>query len=498
MSDSQWDDYRNGDPENEYLTPQEFMEYDKPGQHAAPSDWLRDRNRSVGHVGHVGHVGGAGEPKPVSVADKKGVADTFYVPHSKSWYRLGREGNYVQSTIEDIKRTLKINGVEGRPHTSGGVSDVDHCIQYIQEVNTVHYAGRFAGYDAGRYLFPDGRILVTESPNRIAPLPGPFELLERIVSGLMGGGDDKQCAYLKSWLKLSVQAIHGTDYAPGQILGLVGPAECGKTLFQSIITALLGGGSADPIPYFVGRSDFNQDLFAACHLAGGDSAYARDEKSRDSLGSHLKAIAAEEVHRMHGKGRDALHVRPKWRMSISCNDEVEKVMVLPQLTPDIIDKIILLKCSKVEVDSSFQGPGGRRLLWRSILKELPCFLHHLLEEYKIPGDIAGTRFGMKAWQNPEIVGLLNSASKETELLLLIDRVLFSDAEPDLMRPWRGQYSGLLLLLKESIDDQKLRSVLYRESNLGNMLGRIRDQYPHRVKSVANHGGTQVWEITPPP
>ena len=111
-----------------------------------------------------------------------------------------------------------------------------------------------------------------------------------------------------------------TQHRPGQVLALVGPVDCGKSLLQSaIITPALGGRCADPGLFFTGKTDFNADLWAAEHLAIGDKALDVEGSQRTTLRNELKRAVAESIFPLHGKCRDGLTFRPVWRISLSAN-----------------------------------------------------------------------------------------------------------------------------------------------------------------------------------
>ena len=57
--------------------------------------------------------------------------------------------------------------------------------------------------------------------------------------------------------------------------------------------------------------------------------------------------------------------------------------------------------------------------WATLVSELPAFLH-FLECWTIPAGIADARYGVSAFQHPEIVEKLDETTPEIRLLEMID------------------------------------------------------------------------------
>ena len=49
---------------------------------------------------------------------------------------------------------------------------------------------------------------------------------------------------------------------------------------------------------------------------------------------------------MHAKNRQAMTLKPFWRVSISCNDEPESLMILPPIDESLSDKVIIFQAKK--------------------------------------------------------------------------------------------------------------------------------------------------------
>jgi hypothetical protein len=65
------------------------------------------------------------------------------------------------------------------------------------------------------------------------------------------------------------------------------------------------------------------------------------------LGTKIKEICANTTQSAHPKNRNAVTLTPFWRLSISVNDEPEKLMILPPIDESLSGvAIIRLNCMR--------------------------------------------------------------------------------------------------------------------------------------------------------
>ena len=95
-------------------------------------------------------------------------------------------------------------------------------------------------------------------------------------------------------------------------------------------------GAAKPYLYMTGKTTFNADLFGAEHLMVEDEAESIDIRARRYFGAKIKEIAVNVDQHCHGKGKTALTLTPVWRMTLSLNDEPERMQVLPPASPEMV------------------------------------------------------------------------------------------------------------------------------------------------------------------
>lgn len=330
------------------------------------------------------------------------------------------------------------------------VSQVDQVMLWARERRGVDHAMNVAGYRDGYHLMGQTRVLVRRGPDIIEPREGDFSTLSALITGVLCGVEEKrgdvddgvvgesvfrdQLPYFCGWLRVAYEAVREGRPRPGQALILAGPAGCGKGRLQHfIISPIVGGRAADPSGYMFGRTDFNAELFGSEHLMMEDPATSDKRDDRMYFGEMIKQFAVNDAHRFHPKGRDAVTLTPFWRLSISLNDDPDKITVLPPLTPDILDKLILLRCFKNPMPMPTGTLKERVAFEAQIRSELPAFLHHILstDAYLVGADRDRARFGCTAWQNPSLSEMLFDQSPAARLLQLLDQT----------KPWTLENGG---------------------------------------------------------
>lgn len=335
-------------------------------------------------------------------------SDPLFFDGSAYWRREA-DGAFGKLTREDARLHLNTAGLS----KTGDPSPCDLRLHELQSRNRVDYAGPLCGRPAGLFKENGLRILVTRGPAWIEGEPGNFPTIAALVADLFGRAvrdphAETQRALFLSWLRLAREAMRTPEqHRPGQVLALVGPPDCGKSLLQSaILTPALGGRAADPGLFFIGETNFNADLWGAEHLALGDKALDVEGVQRSALRNELKRAVAEPAYPLHGKHRDALTLRPVWRLSLSANDDAESASNLPTLDAAFADKIIYLKCyAPPRPFYDADAPDGREVFAHKLRNELPAFFA-AVDAFAIPANLRKARFGVKEWHHPAILDLL--------------------------------------------------------------------------------------------
>lgn len=266
------------------------------------------------------------------------LPEIYYQPGSKNYWVRDSRNKWIQMNEESIKRFLKSHGYSRDRREDQVLSDLDQVVLNIQLQQNADYCGGLAGYESRYYEINESRVLVTESPRLIPPTHGDWPLLRGILDGMFNHGGIDQTPYVYGWLKKALETVYEQRWSPGQALAFAGPPESAKSLFQRIITVMLGGRSSNPYQYMTGKTTFNADLFRTEHLMIEDQAESTDIRARRNFGARIKEIAANQDQHCHGKNKEALTLRPRWRLTISLNDDPERMQVLPPSTMTLVTR----------------------------------------------------------------------------------------------------------------------------------------------------------------
>ena len=412
----------------------------------------------------------------------------WFYPPSEKYYVQNELMEYVPYTKTTLKLILKSWGLRGRVHDDELQSPIDALIADVSYGKSVSYAGRLAGIKVGCYQMNGKRVLVTSDPVILEAKEGQFPMIESIVSQLFNGGEIDQRPYVYGWLKMGRKAVLEAFPMPGQALVLAGPRNAGKNLFQDIITEALGGRAEKPYRYMVGKSEFNGDLFGAEHLCIADEVPFYDMPSRRVFGSKIKDMCVNSLQSCHGKHKEALTLYPIWRLSISVNDEAENLVMLPPLEESIEDKIMLLKVDQAIMPMKSDSPRSRVDFWDAVRAEIPSFLH-FIENYVVPDELQESRFGIKAFQHPDLVEILKEMTHETRLMALMEIIVIPDNGS-----WKGSLEELeTALLEDSTYKRQIEKLLYYPTALMTYLRRLHKSAPERVKRLKQNG-KNLWEL----
>ena len=424
--------------------------------------------------------------------------------NGSSSYFLRREENrrlrFLEMGTAEIRRKLRVRGIRSRPDTDAGesVAPLDKILDAATELRAIDFAANIGGTPAGVYDLPGGRVLVRESPRLIEPVAGIYPTITALLTGLLG---DDGMARLCAWLTIAFTALRAGKRRPGQALIIVGPPDCGKSRIQhQIITPILGGRSADPKSFFFGRTDFNAELIGAEHLLIEEIPASSRHEERQFFGERIKEIVANDTARLHKKNRDAVTVSPFWRLSITLNDNPEKLRCLPLLTDDLSEKIIMLQAKPApEFWARFSDASDMREAFLSAIeRELPAFAHDLAT-VPVPQHLEDRRYGLKSFIPDELARTIFEGEPEHHLWLLINKGIFPE-EREGSGPWSGDAEDLKGKL--CADGCPVRASASRLlgsvhlSTIGTWLRQLKARFPTRFDRHRK-GDERTWIIHPP-
>ena len=382
-------------------------------------------------------------------------------------------GEWVSYTEVQIRRELRIFGVRSGIPEGMTASPMDAALSHLNRERDVHYAAPLAGHPTGLLKIEGQRILVTEGPRWIEPRKGEWPILKHILGAMFpserGIGDIQLKTFLL-WLKIAHESLQTGTFQPGQALCIAGPVECGKSLVQSaVITPLFGGRMARPYAFMSGVTHFNAELFAAEHLAIDDEQASFDLRARRAFAATLKQFSVADGQRCERKFQTPILLRPFWRVSITVNDEPEALGVLPPLTPDLADKLILLRARKAPMPMPTRAPAERAAFAAAVRAELPALLWDL-ECMTVPEELCSERFGVRHFHYPALREALAELSPEARLAELMDALFFADVEAE---PWTGTARDLeQTLRRESATMREAERLFSFPHACGTYLGRL--------------------------
>lgn len=300
------------------------------------------------------------------------------------------------------------------------------------------------GYRSGIHELDSGeKVLVKHEPVMVVPTPGEWPHMRQLIEGLLDrreeGGVD-QSVFFHAWCQVAARAIREGEpghWRAGHALILTGPAGCGKNRLQEqIITPLLGGYGrfADPAKFLFESDEFNGDVFAAEHLMLSEIPMPSQRTvDRTSLAEKIKQVVANPAQRMRLMRTEPCTVSPFWRLTISVNDDKDKLRSLPLITGDFGDKVLIFHCCKKPLPIIERDTIESQRRFREVMQEeLPHYLHWLLNEFTIPEQMmsyadgrSATRFGFREYHAPVIKEGLFDDTPHAELLRLIDMATFT-------------------------------------------------------------------------
>ena len=424
----------------------------------------------------------------------------YYHGRDTSYWRRDESDSWIRVNETSAKSFVVEHGYSRAATRSGANNDVDRCLMRVQSNRNVAYIGPLAGFPSGVHPMAGRQALVTESPRFIEPKAGEWPTLQRLFDGMLIDGGLDQRPYFFGWLKSAMDSFRNRRWKASQLLALAGPVGCGKSLTQNLVTEMFGGRSTKPYQYMMGLTTFNAHMFRGEHQMLEDEAESTRIDCRRHFAANIKTILTNRDQNCHGKNQDAVTLQPIWRMSLSLNDDSERLLVLPPFDSDVRDKIIALKVKTAPMPMPTSSAEDEERFWTQLVNELPAFLHYIEHEFVVPENLRDARYGIVAFQHPELAEKIQDTAPEIKLLNLIDAELFRF--PDGADAWEGSAENLesRLFGDSSGVGFEAKRLLSGPNAVGRYLGRLKDseaeQAAGRVSSRKVNGYTR-WTIQPP-
>ncbi len=491
-----------------------------------------------------------------------------------------RSGRWMVLSESQMERWLQKMGLsKGDPRTP--TQECEEVLTWVQGHQQLDAVGEIPGHFPGVYHYSGKTILVTQGPVMVERKEGDWKMLREVIEGLfmypLDGPEmpshwqlhlkgkerdmDREKAVWKllcreiervdpdrgevvtmwvldqtpvvyTWLRLSLDLYYRRKECGGfyrgmpilrnlPVLCVAGRPDGGKSLFQDfVVKPLLGGRSADPSKYLTAKTDFNRDLFGAELMKLGDTPLSAKMEDRQILGHFLKNMVAEQWHRFHPKGYDALGDVPAiWRILFSMNDDKDNLLTMPPMIEGVVDKMILTHVNSLQMPVDTTEIENYMDFGADLMACLPAFAHWLCSEFEVPKLLKGGRWGMIAVQAPALMEEMFQDSPTGQLLHLIDaaRWLVNATKVDLWayvrsrtesekygevdeqggRCWSGGWEELKALLTEEACSVCLEAKgLFKWKRLDQLLARLKKEQPDRV-SNGRKNSYRYWNVFAP-
>ena len=404
-------------------------------------------------------VGGVSAAAPAEFAAEE-IADRLAIfwksGHGDQFVRRGRDGRWAiwpKLAIMDEMRMIPDRLIAMKAREGERIAEAQRVLLWVRQERCLdEIFPALPGYAAGIHGLDTGeRVLVRTEARRIVPAAGEWDTIGRLVKGLLDlsdqPGDVDQSVYFHAWAKIALESLmRGKPgcWRAGHAMILAGPAGCGKSRLQeNVITPLLGGRFADPQKFLFGTDEFNADVFAAEHLSMGEVPLPSQKTvDRTALAERIKQVVANSAQRMRLMRTEPWTVFPYWRLTISVNDDPDKLRSLPLITQDFGDKVLIFHCAHRPLPMPTRTPEEQEAFRDQLKAELPGYAHWLLNEFVIPPELEvypngkdATRFGFREWHHPIIKGGLFDDTPAAELMQLIDMATFNTDKEDGLKLW---------------------------------------------------------------
>jgi len=401
--------------------------------------------------------------------------DTYYVADRDAYVRFMRNENpqrFIARNEKVLRRDIvAATGMSTKPPKDGGLSKIDEALHVINERNGVDGAVPVIYRPAGRLALPNGTTVLNTSLVTVLKPAGPFELPPADVvygadvpnrfraepdacewdnpfvvskfphihqflttlflptesarrgweaAGYRPFGPDAKLSYAAetyeqltrflSWLShwyRNAARMSQTPH-PGQALFIAGDASIGKSFLARVLVSGLMGGCAEAPDFYINGARFNSELLAAPLHIIDDRLGSIDFRHRMQFSECVKIVVANAGLRYERKFGDAIGFVP-WagRLMVMLNRDPQSMSVLPDLEVSTADKFMMLRCGTARFPF---GLPEQNAAW--VREELPFFARFLLG-YSIPEEMRDVRFGVSAWQHPE----MRQASTENGLTI---------------------------------------------------------------------------------
>lgn len=395
----------------------------------------------VERLGSQGSAGGGDDGDDGGAGVRAAVeALQAWAVNGEEKYQVHSHNRWLEVGAEKFRLMLARAGLAKWVPKGGTLSEVEEAVLYVTEERVLDIAvPDLAGYKEGVREMRGSRILVRKGPRLVVPKAGEWLFIEQLIAGRLLLPEEEgrtmaerrvQFDRFNWWLARAVENLYGDtdERLDTHVMIIAGPPESAKSRLQhSLITPVLGGLYGDPSKYFFGESTFNEGWIGKGHLLIEDPNPSSKMYDRLKFGQCLKGFCVNAGVTLHPKGKSEVGVQTRHRISISVNSHPDSLKVVPPLSADFRDKVLLFQVWQRPLEVPTRTAAERLAFRQRVESELPAYVHYLLHECVVPESERNERFGFKAYWDPELRAVLWEDTPTSEFLNLVDTARWENA-----------------------------------------------------------------------
>ncbi len=385
----------------------------------------------------------------------KFMDSTYYTSEpSKFWRYSDAIGRWRACTVEDLRRTFRVNGIQSKRQKGETHSEMDRLEEAISAANEVVAALPFVHRDSGPIMFEHERYLNTAVYHVMKPAPEIdgaaaysladygkkwFPWLKAFLEAWFEPPrkrpfwapkdiplEDIPLAVFLAWTKRVYEGAYFKNPKYRQGLVLAGPPGAGKTFFVRGVLGALLGPVADGTSLMVEGKDFTSVVAEKPICFVDDATPSSNPEFHRRFTALMKRMVASKAMRYNKKYGGEGEMEWAGSVILAINLDPESQRSLPALDQSNLDKTSLF-----QIKSGFYLPGEDAQ--REILdKELPFFARFLLNwqppEWTNAPDAYRGRYGVRAYHHEDLREAASSTGVPSTLLDLLC---------DMLEEWRG-------------------------------------------------------------
>lgn len=375
-----------------------------------------------------------------------GKAIENYWYDGRNYFIEDGSGGFIMSLKEECQLDLQCrHNLSGRPARHENVSEVKQALFQINSAKRIEAGLPFCFVKSqivkheNRTYFNTARVRPLTPADQAGEWGAEFPVIAKWMEHMLG---EEQLKYELAWLKHAYLNAQSGSPKRGHAHFLVGPPNCGKTLYNTIILGGLFGGGIKASEYLTGKSEWTDHLFEYGMWLVDDEAPTASNAMHTAFTARLKEHIANDTFLINGKFKKSGRVYWRGRISCTLNDDPVSMRLLPDLDMSIKDKLMVFKCN--------DGFNFTKDIKHVVSAELPAFAAWLLA-HEIQPELLETRFGVKAYVNSELESRARADSRYShiiEILSMFRRTLQDDS-------WEGTCSELMVVLSANENNRVL-------------------------------------------